>query len=235
MPDLFTEQLSAYLDGELEPLYRRRLEAHLAECAECAAVLADLRAIVATAPNYEGRAPSRDLWQNIEARLEEPEVIRLRTELPTYPPTHLSTYRRFSWRHLIAASILMTAVGGGATWLALRSPTARPPVRPSALSGGPTSPTSPTSPKTVAYAEAQYDAAVRDLERELAAGRSRLDTATVRAIEQSLAKIDAAIAEARLAIQHDPANAYLNRQIAANMRLKLNLLRVATNAIAART
>jgi hypothetical protein len=189
-------------------------------------VLADLRAIVAAARNYEGRAPSRDLWQNIEARLDEPEVI----PIPASRASDLPTFRRFSWRHLIAASILMAAVGGSATWLALSS---RPAVR---LSDLPTfRPSDLPSEKTVAYAEAQYDAAVRDLERELAAGRSRLDTATVRTIEQSLAKIDAAIAEARLAIQHDPANAYLNRQIAANMRRKLNLLRVATNAIAART
>jgi len=57
----------------------------------------------------------------------------------------------------------------------------------------------------------------------------------VRTIEQSLARIDQAILEARNAIQRDPANAYLSRQIAANMRRKLNLLRVATQAIAART
>ena len=58
---------------------------------------------------------------------------------------------------------------------------------------------------------------------------------TVRLVEENLRKIDAAIADARAAIQRDPANLYLNRQIAANMRLKLNLLRSATNAIAART
>ncbi|HEV8612768.1 MAG TPA: zf-HC2 domain-containing protein [Gemmatimonadales bacterium] len=227
MLDRYRGQLSAYLDGELAASRRRRLEAHLVECIECAALLADLRAIVAAAPHYEGRAPARDLWKDIEAKLDEPEVLPLRTDLPTYRPTVLPSYRRFSWRQLTAASIVMAAVGGGATWLALRtqSPTVLPSYRPTVL----------PSEKTAAYAEAQYDAAVRDLERELAAGRSRLDTATVRTIEQSLAKIDAAIAEARLAIQQDPANAYLNRQIAANMRRKLNLLRVATNAIAART
>jgi hypothetical protein len=84
-------------------------------------------------------------------------------------------------------------------------------------------------------ADAEYDAAVRDLEQLLAAGRERLDSTTVRTIEQSLARIDVAIAEARVAVQRDPSSAYLSRQIAANMRRKLNLLRVATQAIAART
>lgn len=86
-----------------------------------------------------------------------------------------------------------------------------------------------------AFADQQFDAAVQDLERLLAEGRDRLDSSTVRTIEESLARIDDAILEARNAIQRDPANAYLSRQIAANMRRKLNLLRTATQAIAART
>ena len=35
MSDQFTEQLSPYLDGELDDLRRVRLEAHLAGCADC--------------------------------------------------------------------------------------------------------------------------------------------------------------------------------------------------------
>ena len=234
MADLYTEQLSAYLDGELDLARRRRLEMHLAACPGCSALLADLGAIVAAAPHYEGREASRDLWKDIEPRLEDAEVIPIASVRPTSltspsPPTSRSV---FSWSQLIAASFVMAALGGGATWLAVRG-------------GGPTSPTSPTSltslssptdsSHTVAYAEEQYDSAVRDLELILDAGRSRLDSATVNTIELSLQKIDAAIAEARTAVQRDPANAYLSRQIAANMRRKLNLLRAATNAIAART
>jgi anti-sigma factor RsiW len=229
MSDQFTHQLSAYLDGELERNSRRRLEAHLVACPQCSALLADLRAIVAAAPHYEGREPSRDLWQNIEARLDEAEVIPITSRPPVLPAS-----RRFSWPQLIAASIVMAAVGGGATWFALRSSTPQPDAIAGELPNRPTAQL-PDSDKTVEYAEAQYDAAVKDLETVLAAGRNQLDTATVRTIEQSLQKIDAAIAEARIAIQRDPANEYLSRQIAANMRRKLDLLRAATNAIAART
>ena len=229
MSDQFTHQLSAYLDGELERDSRRRLEAHLAACPECSALLADLRAIVDAAPHYEGRQPSRDLWKDIEARLDEAEVIPITSRPPVLPSS-----RRFSWPQLIAASIVMAAVGGGATLLVLRSSQTQP--APIAVQP-PDFPSSrlPDSVKTVEYAEAQYDAAVRDLELLLDAGRNRLDSTTVKTIEQSLQKIDAAIAEARIAIQRDPANEYLSRQIAANMRRKLDLLRAATNAIAART
>ena len=83
----------------------------------------------------------------------------------------------------------------------------------------------------MSFPDADYDAAVADLEQVLVDGRSRLDTATVRVIDESLARIDAAIEDARGAIQRDPANAYLTRQITANMRRKLNLLRTAARAI----
>ncbi len=222
MSDQFTTQLSAYLDGELTGPARARLDAHLSGCAECTALLADLRAIVAAAPHYPGRAPARDLWQGIADRLEEADVVPIaRSRTRAVEPAG----RRFGWTQLIAASLATAVVGGGAAWLALR-PTAQQPALVAAA---------PAAFKTVAFADARYDAAVRDLEQVLAAGRGKLDTATVRTVEESLRKIDSAIAEARAAIQRDPANAYLSRQIAANMRKKLNLLRVAANAIAART
>jgi hypothetical protein len=82
---------------------------------------------------------------------------------------------------------------------------------------------------------AEYDAAIHDLEQLLEAGRDRLEPATLHAIELSLTRIDTAIREAQAAIQRDSSSAYLSRQIAANMRRKLNLLRTATNAIAARS
>ena len=176
MSDQFTHQLSAYLDGELERDSRRRLEAHLAACPQCSALLADLRAIVAAAPHYEGREPSRDLWNEIEVRLNEADVVPIRSDLPTFRPSDIS--RRFSWPQLIAASIVMAAVGGGATYFALRSNAPRPnltAVQPSDLPNFRLS----DSVKTVEYAEAQYDAAVKDLETVLAAGRNQLDTATV--------------------------------------------------------
>jgi putative zinc finger protein len=265
MSDQFTEQLSPYLDGELDDPRRARLEAHLAGCADCAAVLADLRAIVAAAPAYPGREPEADLWPGIEERLGS-EGRRGgkadRAEVMPFLPSAVPPVRRFSLPQLLAASIAMAALSGGSVWLALRGrsvPTgaqrvavapsvdtaiglpadsapvrrsAGPPDRPSVL---PSFRPSVRSASLAGLDDAGYDRAVRDLERVLDAGRSRLDSTTVATIEGSLAKIDAAIAEARAAIQRDPANAYLRRQIASNMRRKVDLLRVAANAIAART
>jgi hypothetical protein len=225
MADSFTNQLSAYLDDELDSTSRNRLEAHLTGCPECAAVLADLRAIVAAAPHYSGREPGRDLWTSIESRLDEAEVVPIGISRPADRPSARPP-ARFGWTALIAASLAMAAVGGGAVWLTLRQ--SEPSDAALAIVPPPAAPALPA-----AYRE--FDAAVQDLEQVLAAGRGRLDSVTVRLVEENLRKIDAALADARAAVQRDPANAYLNRQIAANMRLKLNLLRSATNAIASRT
>ena len=232
MSDRFAAQLSAYIDGELDDLSRARLECHLAECLDCTRTVAELRTIVAAAPDYVGRAPARDLWKDIERRLDEPEVVPINPSRPAVQPssrpTMLPSRHRFGWRELIAASLVMAAVGGGAVWVALDGMKREVPI---AVAPAPAT----AGQQNVEFADREYDAAIRDLELLLARGQNRLDSATIRTIEQSLSKIDDAIAEARAAVQRDPANAYLSRQIAANMRRKLNLLRVATQAIAART
>jgi len=76
---------------------------------------------------------------------------------------------------------------------------------------------------------------VADLERVLAQGRSRLDTATVRVIEKNLGIIDRAIRDAQSALAADPANSYLNLHLAQEMRRKLELLRQAAVLAGART
>jgi len=212
----WTDRFSAYLDDELDPASRRRVEAHLARCPECARVMAELRSIVAAAPEYVGTEPVRDLWPAIREAIDSSKQI----EFPRRQPAA----RRFELRHLIAAGLVMAAVGAGATWYALpRPPAVVPAMEP------------PAMVNPAGLSDANYNAAIADLERILAANRSRLDTATVRIVDESLATIDRAIADAREAIQRDSSNAYLNERIAEKMRQKLNLLRVATRAIASQT
>jgi hypothetical protein len=52
-----------------------------------------------------------------------------------------------------------------------------------------------------------------------------LEPETVRVLEQSLARIDAALADARAALAADPANAVLAEMLQANYEKKLDLLR----------
>ena len=65
------EHLSAYLDGELPPRARVRLERHAAECPECRGVLGGLRRMLGLLPRLllAGGAPDvQDLAAAVRAR-----------------------------------------------------------------------------------------------------------------------------------------------------------------------
>jgi anti-sigma factor RsiW len=222
MTDRWMDRLSEYLDEELSVAERGALEAHLTTCVECAAVLSDLRRVVARAAGVEHRGPARDLWPGIATRIGA--TAQARTEV-----VPLSSRRRwsFSFPQLAAAAILLMTLSGGTVWL-LRSPDAVP-------GNIATTPrvgvTVPTAVNAGATASQSYAAAVADLERVLASGRGQLDTATVRVIQQNLDAIDRAIAQAQQALAADPANLYLNTHLAETMRRKLDLLRQAATLV----
>ncbi len=78
--DLYTNRLSDYLDGEdLTPPERSDIEAHLAACSECRAMLDELREVAAVAAGLPDRAPDSELWSGIAARLgTTPAVVPFR-------------------------------------------------------------------------------------------------------------------------------------------------------------
>lgn len=215
------ELLSPYLDGELDTSTRQEIERHVATCVSCRDILRDLKAIVAAAPDFAGAPPGRDLWPEVAAGIDRSREATL--------PTRAAP-RLFTLRQLVAASALLAAAAGGLGWFAARGDGSPPsPTLASGVTEAATASLATMTPR----ADSAYGGAMADLERVLVEGRGRLDTATVRVIEQSLTVIDRAISEARAAIAADPGNAYLNGQIAANMRRKLDLLRRAAAAIEA--
>jgi anti-sigma factor RsiW len=224
MTDPWTDRLSAYVDDELSATERGQLEAHLGDCAACRATLEELRAVVARAASLEDRDPERDLWPGIAERIGAAR---------SKEPTKAGRWRR--WRlvltvpQLAAAALALMALSAGSVWLAKP----RGPIMQQA-SAPPTAVTG-TAVAPVSLVEGTYESAVRDLERVLAEGRGRLDTATVRVLEQNLRIIDLAIAECRRALAADPASPYLNAHLAQTMRRKLELLRRAARLTAART
>lgn len=218
----WTDQLSAYLDGELPAEQRAALEEHLGSCVACRSVLEDFQAIVAAAPQYAGREPEQDLWPGIRGEIEAGREVTLAPRRRTLP-------RMFTLPQMLAASIAFALVSSGAVYFLSRPEQVV--VNPAPLAAVPS--TSGSIPVSI-RAGAVYDRAVSDLERVLAEGRNRLDPRTLKVIEDNLGVIDRALAEARAAIAADPAaNSYLSAQVVANMHRKLELLRLAANAIAA--
>jgi hypothetical protein len=220
MHDPWTDQLSDYLDDELSAPERAALDAHLTTCEECRRTLEDLARIVDTARALTPRPPARDLWSGVARRLESSRPRRIAFTLP----------------QLAAASLLLAAVTGGLVW-GLRAPAAVSQRTPATtVAAGPEAATPGAgvrdrsdapqpSPVAVSFADAQYDAAVADLEKALKNGRGRLDASTVAIVEQNLQVIDRAIAQARQALDADPANSYLSSHLVETRRRKLDLLR----------
>jgi anti-sigma factor RsiW len=223
--DPWVDRLSEYVDGDLDVVTRRDLEAHLATCAACRATRDELQRVVATARGIGYRMPERDLWSRIEA---EVGPQRTAAPIPKIGPRHVTMS---VWRLATAAGIVAALAGGLAWAVATRgaggaitvvqdttvAPAASPPLPPSAV------------------AVASYREAAADLERAFEAGRGTLRPETMRVIEENLRSIDVAIAQADSALRADPGSEYLNQYLAETMQRKLKLLRRAVEITAARS
>jgi hypothetical protein len=213
MHDSFTTRLSDYLDDEaISREERDEIAAHLAECASCQATFEELRMVVARARALPDSAPASDLWPGVAERVDAraPVGARPRTER-----------RRFSFTlpQLAAASLALMVLSGSLVWMARigGTRTELPPVTAGGLQMTP-----------VNFADPHYDQAIADLEKALHTGRGRLDSETVRVLEQNLLVIDRAIEQSRRALSADPANLFLNSHLAEARKRKLTLLRRVT-------
>ncbi|HEY0995006.1 MAG TPA: hypothetical protein VGD77_03345, partial [Gemmatimonadaceae bacterium] len=105
--DAFAGSLMDYLEHDASVALRSAMDTHAAECAECAALLADFRAIAHDAARLPTLEPSRDLWAGIAARIETP-VVELK---PAAPRTLAARHWR---RGLVAAGLVAVAAGSWA-------------------------------------------------------------------------------------------------------------------------
>jgi predicted anti-sigma-YlaC factor YlaD len=221
--DVWTDRLSEYLDGTLAGSERAALDAHLAGCAACAATLEELRRVVARAQSLQDRPPATDLWPGVAERIGvSPDVVSL--------PARRARRVAFSIPQLIAASLALVVLGSGAAWLMFRQP-----VEVAVRRAGPATTITLVSWADSAIVSSNADVLV--LRAALDAGRhsGRIDSATVRVLEQSLATIDTAVAQARRALAADPNSVYLHQHIARTLRRKSDFVARASTLVSART
>ncbi len=207
--DVWTDRLSEYLDGTLAGSERAALDAHLAGCTGCAATLVELRRVVARAQNLQDQPPATDLWPGVAERIGvSPDIVSL--------PARRARRVAFSIPQLIAASLVLVVLGSGGA-------------------GGPATPVTLVSWADSAIVSSNADVLV--LRAALDAGRrsGRIDSTTVRVLEQSLATIDTAVAQARRALAADPNSVYLHQHIARTLRRKSDFVARASTLVSART
>jgi hypothetical protein len=252
----FDERLADYLEGELDFAARREVEAHVASCVRCAALLRDLEHIRASAAELPELTPSTDLWGGIARRIDTPVLPLTRPA-----PNVVASRRNFDWARRAAVAAALVAVTAGVTYtltvahgprasvtVATNRPTtpdsnvaSSTDTAPRELSpatagttGSPaanpqaTEPVTPlTQPVANVSAADSYSREIDHLRTVFARNRSQLDPRTVAIIEANLKVIDDAIAQSKAALAKDPASRFLNNQLNSALGKKLDLLQTA--------
>jgi hypothetical protein len=242
--DLMCERLAAYMEGDLSPAEQAVAEEHLDDCAPCAEVLAQLRAIASQAATMPALEPSRDLWSGIESRIATPVTLL------DGSPAAVKRAPRRQWQFAIAAAALIAA-SAGTTYLivARHSGSATPVVtvakQPPVLhndsastpapgiTATPRVTPAPVPPPNVQLASHKkdmsaarvYDQEISLLDSMVRTRRESLDPRTVAIIEQNLKIIDKAIIESRAALARDPKSPLLSNQLDNVLGSKVELLR----------
>ncbi|MGH7620545.1 MAG: hypothetical protein ACREPM_25295 [Gemmatimonadaceae bacterium] len=224
--EVFAARLADFLEqGASDPM-RAALETHAARCADCGALLADLRELRVNAAALAPLAPEHDLWAGIAARIETPVV-----EITPAGPLDASTGRRTPrmnrvWTGLAAAGLV--AVTATVTYQVTKSSVAVATPRTVAAAAPVTSDT-PAALTNVALTPEQktYDAEIARLRAIVTERRPMLDTATIRVIDRNLMIIDSAIEQCRQALVKDPASRFLMQSLNDALDSKVQLLKAA--------
>ena len=191
----------------------------------------ELEAIARSAAQLPALSPSRDLWSDIEARIQA-QVVALPTsiahtdtapELPAAPVEALPA--RLPWRQLAIAASLLIAATAGITYSLVKQ-NAAPEVASANDSASVEArlPAVPVQSVSAQTAEQTFDREIGAMRNIIEQRRGDLDSATVAVLQKNLKVIDAAIAESKAALAKDPASAFLMDRLTHAYDTKLQLL-----------
>lgn len=109
MKHIKREQISAYLDGQLDSREIPALETHLRDCGDCRMLRDELLEISDLFRRAERLEPSPYLWNRIAADLDkEPASTH------SFIPFLVSGLRRYSWNFRLASATLVVVILAGA-------------------------------------------------------------------------------------------------------------------------
>jgi hypothetical protein len=181
------------------------VEAHLARCPDCPALVADVRTIRTAARTLEPIAPPEHVWRQVRARVN------------LDAPPRVSWLDHFGWRSMsepLGAMAVLVLLVGSLTWIGVRL-TDTPAVRMADASG---------TPAEFQLAEADYADAIERLEEAAEAAGPRLDALTDATLEWSIHDIDTAIGDAREALALAPDDAVSQESLLDALGSKVALL-----------
>lgn len=199
------DRLHAWVDDTLRAEDRAEVEAHLAQCVDCARDAEAIRALVGElAALPSGIPPRRDLLPEIAQRIDRAETAR--------PP-------RFGAPSMRRAAAVLLVAGAAAIAGALLIDRSQPV-------------TASADTQAFERTRAEYARATAELEGMLDAQRAALSAEAAMAVDHSLAAIDAALGEAAAALEKEPDNTLLTELVLDGWERKLDVLRRAAEPTA---
>ena len=210
--DLQSDVLVDLVDGRLDSAQQRDIERHLEACAECKALVTDLRSIRAAAFMLDRREPAAAVWTKLQEAVKAEPRPRLR--VPMMPT-------RQNWGVWLgaAAALILATVIGLLPLLNRNAATADP--EPAAAI---TEPTVDSVAAEFAKAEEHYQKAIDDLQTIANKDTGELDPQVAAVLQKNLTVIDQAITESRAALRTQPSNTNAQDGLFDALRTKVALL-----------
>ena len=208
--ELYDDLLDDYVDGIRAADYGKdgrlaAFERHLATCARCQTVVADLTSIRVALSTLDRHIPPPRLWAKIASSLDEQQ-------------------RQPWWQRQFGSALSPWVAGAAAASVALLfvaglwQPSRQPALEPQ-------QDVSTQSPEPAAVpAEQHYEQAIAGLQQLADAQNAALDPATRAVLTQNLAVVDRAINESRAALVQEPASTLAQESLLDALETKVALL-----------
>lgn len=199
-------RLDDYVDEELNDSEAQTVAAHLEQCPECRAEETALRDLLRDASRLpKSILPRRDLWPEIQARIEG-RVVGIHEG-------------KFRWR---SGPMLGQAIGFAAMIAVIAGLIFFPGLDNATLSDPPSQP-----PAQVSAAEQEFLDAKAALLAELEASRDALSPEAIATVEESLEIMEEAVLDVHVALADEPDNPQLERMLIATYKSQVEMLRQA--------
>jgi anti-sigma factor RsiW len=205
------EALVDLVDGRLDGAEQRSIERHLEACANCRALVEDMRTIRAAAFMLDRREPKAESWSKLQAAIAQ-HPLSPRSEIRSRLPV---------WLAAAAALILATGIG---VWPLLNRPPAPHNESPAAAAGEQPPATVESVTAEFEAAEKHYQKAIDDLQTIASKDTGELDPQVAAVLQKNLTVIDQAITESRDALRAQPSNASAQSGLFDALRTKVALL-----------
>jgi anti-sigma factor RsiW len=202
------ESLDDYLDERIDARARAAVDAHLAGCPTCPALVADVRAIRIAAHALGPIEPPAHVWTRVRARVTVDAPVR--ASLLDRLGFSFSGWRTLHAAGAVAALVLVVS---SLAWVGTRL----------AVAPGPVADGRGVQAE-FQLAEAEYTDAIARLQEAADAAGPRLDALTNATLQSSIDDIDTAIGDAREALAHEPGDTLSQENLLEALGSKVALL-----------